>query len=118
MHDRRGASTPALTDIGAGLQGPSGLAASVYAAGSPMFRRSRSMATAVYGWRRPPYQDDGADAVYLVATRAPHPPGSSPTSTRRSVSPWADDALYVASAGRVDAYADLDGLAFATIGRS
>jgi glucose/arabinose dehydrogenase len=106
-------ATPTLSAIGAGLQGPAGLAASVYATGLPdvsafAFDASGRLwaATAAYG-------DTGTDAIYLIGAA-----GSSPVKVVDGLHTvlglvWAKDTLYVSSAGRVDAYTGLAGHAFA-----
>jgi glucose/arabinose dehydrogenase len=108
------AATAALTGIGAGLQGPAGLAASVYATGLAnvsafAFDGGGRLWAATAG-----FDDTGSDAVYLVAS-----PGATPTRIIAGLHTplglvWDADVLYVASEGRVEAYADLDDGAFAT----
>lgn len=112
-----GAATPdanALVSIGAGLQGPRGLAATVYATGlthaSAFAFDSHDrlwVATAAFS-------DDGTDLVAMVP-RA----GSTPiTVLTNAHTPlgllWLDDALYVASKAGVEAYSGFDGSTFAT----
>ena len=68
------APTATLTDIGAGLQGPAGLAATTYATGlghvsAFSFDAGGRLWAATAG-----YDDDGTDAVYLVASA-----GAAPT---------------------------------------
>ena len=108
------ASTSALVGIGAGLQGPAGLAATAYATGLAnasafAFDAEGRLWAATAG-----FEDDGGDAVYLVEAA-----GSAPVKVIADLHTplgllWVDDTLYVASGGRVDAYSDLDDLAFAT----
>ena len=92
------------TDIGAGLQGPAGLAATTYATGLShvsafSFDAGGRLWAATAG-----YDDDGSDAVYLVASA-----GAAPTRVIADLHTplglvWDGDTLYVASEGRVDAY--------------
>src|SRR5262245_38637454 len=106
-----GASS-ALVDIGDGLQGPAGFVATSYATGLPnvaafVFDDTGRLWAATAG-----FEDSGADAVYLVAA-----PGSVPTKVIAGLHTplgllWLDGELYVASKGRVDAYADLVGTSF------
>jgi glucose/arabinose dehydrogenase len=111
-----GADAPAsgsgLVSIGAGLQGPSGLHARVYATGlthvsafafDPHGRLWVATAAAA---------DAGDDGVYVVPAA-----GETPKKVMSSHTPlgllWVEDTLYVSSAGRVDAYSGLDGATFA-----
>jgi glucose/arabinose dehydrogenase len=108
------ASGPPLVPIGAGVQGPAGLAASVYARGLP-----RVSAFAVDDqarlWVATAAGDDrGKDAVFLVRQ-----PGAAPVLAVAGLHTplgmlWYQQHLYVASAGRVDSYADFDGRRFAS----
>ena len=103
-----------LVDIGAGLRGPAGLAATAYATGLPnvasvTFDAAGRLWAATAG-----FEDDGTDGVYLV-THA----GAMPTEVIAGLHTplglaWDGDVLYVASARRVDAYSDLAGTAFAS----
>jgi glucose/arabinose dehydrogenase len=107
-------SASGLTAIGAGLQGPSGLAATVYAtdlanvsafAFDPDGRLWAATAA---------YTDAGADAIYLIAS-----PGAQPVKVIAAQHTplglvWSGDTLYVASSGRVDAYRGLAAGAFAS----
>ena len=98
--------------IGAGLQGPSGLSASVAAEGL-----TDVAALAVDGEGRlwaatAAFADDGGDGVWLVAAA-----GSPPQRVIADVHTplgllWIGDTLYVSSAERVDAYAGFDGSRF------
>jgi glucose/arabinose dehydrogenase len=103
-----------LVDIGAGLQGPAGLTATVYATGLV-----NAAAFAFDGDGRlwvatAAFSDDGSDAIYLVASA-----GTAPTAVITGVHTplglvWNDGTLYVASAGRVEAYSGYAAAAFAT----
>jgi len=103
-----------LTAIGAGLQGPAGLTATVYATGVPKVaaiafdRQGRLwMATA-------DYSPTGKDGLFLVAKA-----GATPVQVVRGLHTpigllWYQGSLYVSSTGRVDAYGNFDGAAFQT----
>jgi glucose/arabinose dehydrogenase len=103
-----------LASIGAGLRGPAGLKATVYARGLPTLaafafdpkgRLWVTTAAAAYA---------GKDGVYLVPG-----PGATPVKVIADLRTplgltWYRDTLYVTSTGRVDAYGDLRGTRFAT----
>jgi glucose/arabinose dehydrogenase len=103
-----------LTSIGAGVQGPSGLHATVYARG---LTHASGFAYDDQGrlWvATAAATDDGTDGVYLVAT-----PGAAPVQVISDVHTplgllWLGDSLYVASAGRVDVESGFDGARFAS----
>ena len=106
-------ATSSLVDIGDGLSGPSGLVASTYAAGLAHVAAFAFDDSGRLWVSTAAYQDDGTDAVYLVAT-----PGATPVAiVREQHTPlgllWHDGELYVAAKGRVDAYSDLTGSSFA-----
>jgi glucose/arabinose dehydrogenase len=98
-----------LVDIGAGLEGPTGLAATVYATG---LTNASAFAFDAQGrlWvATAAYSDADTDAVYLVPA-----PGSAPIKVIADVHTplgllWFDGVLYVASGSSVVAYRDLDG---------
>jgi glucose/arabinose dehydrogenase len=104
-----GGSSPQLVSIGAGLRGPSGLRATVYATGL-----SKAAAFAFDSRGRlwvatADYTDKGHDGVYLVASR-----GAKPTEIVTGLHTplgllWYHDSLYVTSTGRIDAYSELRG---------
>jgi glucose/arabinose dehydrogenase len=110
-----GSGSPSTTagDIGAGLSGPSGLAAAVYASGV-----ANAAALAFDGDGRlwvatADYSDSGRDGVYLVAS-----PGASPVAVVSGLHTalgllWYQQMLYVASKVGVEAYGGFDGTAFA-----
>jgi glucose/arabinose dehydrogenase len=103
-----------LVAIGAGLQGPSGLKATVYARGLPhaaafAFDSRGRLWVATSGLNR-----HGADGVYLI-TRA----GAAPVKViDRVLGPlgllWLRGTLYVSSIGRVEAFSGLHRKRFAT----
>ncbi|TMC07995.1 MAG: hypothetical protein E6J41_14990 [Chloroflexi bacterium] len=102
-----------LTAIGAGLRGPAGARASVYATGLPAVSAFASDARGRLWAATASYTSEGQDSVYLVAA-----PGAAPvrviTGLRTPLGlAWVGDWLYVASLGRVDAFGGFDGAAFA-----
>ncbi len=109
-----GPSSSALTDIGAGLRGPSGLTATVYATG---LEHASAFAFDTQGrlWvATADYEDKGTDAVYLVEKA-----GADPVKVIADLHTplgllWNKGSLYVSSKERVDAYSGLDGTEFTT----
>lgn len=108
-----GSGAADLVNIGAGLQGPAGLTATVYAQGLPKVSdlvfdaQGRLWATTA------DYTDHGDDALYVVAHA-----GASPVRVVGGLHTplgllWYQGWLYVSSTGRVDAYRGFDGTAFA-----
>ena len=103
-----------LVSIGAGLQGPSGLTATVYARGLPKVSALAFDAQSRLWVATADSKDRGKDAVYVVAR-----PGDVPKPVLTAAHTplgllWYQRALYVASAGRVDAYSGFDGHRFAS----
>ncbi len=106
---RRGALVP----IGAGLSGPAGLRASVYATG---LRNLSALALDSRGrlWATTSAADDHShDGVWLIGAA-----GGRPLQVISGLKgplglAWYRDTLYVASIGRVDAFSDLHGTRFA-----
>jgi glucose/arabinose dehydrogenase len=99
--------------IGAGLKGPAGLRATVYATG---LSTASAFALDPRGrlWvATSGATDHGKDAVYLVA-RAGAPPAKVVAGVRGPLGlTWYDSRLYVASLGRVDAFSGFRGARFA-----
>ena len=109
-----GSASPTLVSIGAGLSGPNGLHASVYAEGpanvaafafDPQGRLWLTTANDT---------GTGKDGLYLVAK-----PGARPVEVVANLHTplglvWYQHTLYVASKDRVDAFSDLRGTTFAT----
>jgi len=101
-------------DIGAGLRGPSGLRATIYATGLPKaaalaFDHQRRLWVATAD-----YSDMGLDGLFVV-TQA----GASPIEVVSGLHTplgllWIQQTLYVASKESVDAYEGFDGTTFAT----
>lgn len=109
-----GRATGALVPIGAGLSGPAGLDATVYAQGPPTTAafafdpQGRLWLTAAG------LEDHAHDGVYLVAR-----PGAPAVKVLGGLDDplglaWHAGSLYVASVGRVDAFGGFDGRRFAT----
>jgi glucose/arabinose dehydrogenase len=103
-----------LVDIGAGVQGPVGLTATVYATG---LKNVAAFAVDADGrlWAATAAYDDAGTDRLVVIDRA----GATPTTVLTGLHTvlglvWSDGTLYVASAGRVDAYTGLAGATFAT----
>jgi glucose/arabinose dehydrogenase len=103
----------ALTDIGSGLTGPTGMRAGVVAegladvSGLVLDTDGRIWAATAA------FEDDGTDGVYLLDAA-----GGAPTEVITDIHGpmglvWLDGWLYVASTGRVDAFGSFDGTAFA-----
>jgi glucose/arabinose dehydrogenase len=110
----RAPSAAALVDIGSGLQGPAGLAASVYATGLPKVAAIAFDAAGRLWAATADYSDAGQDAVYLVAE-----PGATPLKVVSGVHTplgllWVGDTLYVAAQSGVTAYNGFDGARFTT----
>jgi len=102
-----------LVAIGAGLSGPSGMTASVYATGLTnasafAFDPEGRLWVATAG-----YSDEGTDGVYIVSSS-----GATPRKIIDGVSTplgllWHDGSLYVSSAEGVAAYTGFNGSTFA-----
>jgi glucose/arabinose dehydrogenase len=105
-------STGGQAAIGAGLRGPAGLRAAVYATGLPNMSAFAFDARGRLWVATAPYASQGQDSVFLVTA-----PGSAPvravTGLRTPLGlAWVGGWLYVASLGRVDAFGDFDGTRF------
>lgn len=101
-----------LVLIGAGLSGPAGLAATMYAQGLIHAAAFAFDADGRLWVATADFADQGADGVYLVpaAGRAPVKVVSDVHTPLGLL--WYDGSLYVASTGRVDKYSGFDGTAF------
>lgn len=107
-------ATGTLVDIGAGLQGPAGLHATVYA---PGLASASAMAIDDDGrlWIvTADYSDSGKDGLYVVAGAS-----AAPVEVETGLHTplgiiWVDDALYASSAGGVTVYDGFDGTRFAS----
>jgi glucose/arabinose dehydrogenase len=107
------ASDPALVPIGAGLHGPSGVAATVYATSLPTASAFAIDARGRLWVATSAASDHRSDAVWMVA-RAGARPVKVISGVRGPLGlVWHRGRLYVASLGRVDAYSGLHGTRFA-----
>jgi glucose/arabinose dehydrogenase len=109
-----GTSAPTLVTIGAGLSGPDGLRATVYAHGPAKVAAFAFDSEGRLWLATADYTDRGSDGVYVVAHE-----GATPVEViSRLHTPlglvWYRKTLYVASRGRVDGFSDLHGTTFAT----
>jgi glucose/arabinose dehydrogenase len=110
--DTTAGATAALSAIGAGLQGPSGVAATVYATGLTNVSAFAFDTDGRLWAATAAFSDAGADAVYVIAS-----PGATPTRVIADLHTplglvWADGTLYVASTGKVEAFGALEGNSF------
>jgi glucose/arabinose dehydrogenase len=104
-----------LISIGAGLSGPAGLIADVYASGVSHVSAFAFDAGGRLWLATADYTDSGQDGVYLVAES-----GADPVQIVSGLHTplglvWYQDSLYVSSAAGVVAYGDLDGSVFASV---
>ena len=109
------AAADGLVDIGVGLRGPAGAAALVLATGLTNVAAFAIDAEDRLWAGTAAYTDAGSDVVAVLDL---HDPGVAPKTVISGLHTvlglaWSDDTLYVASAGRVDAYSDFDGASFA-----
>jgi glucose/arabinose dehydrogenase len=107
------AADAAVVGIGAGLHGPSGLQASVYANG---LENAAALAFDDRGrlWvATANYEADGRDGVFLVTDRAAAPVSVIPNLRTPLGLLWQGSTLYVASGAGVEAFTDFDGTTFA-----
>jgi len=107
-------STVAMVSIGAGLTGPAGLKATVYAKGLPKVAALSFDSEGRLWVATADYTDQGKDGLYVVAKA-----GADPVEVVSGLHTplgllWYQDSLYVASKDRVDAYSGFDGTRFAT----
>jgi glucose/arabinose dehydrogenase len=102
------------TSIGAGLTGPKGLQATVYAKG---LKKISALATDAQGrvWAATAEATDkDTDAIYLINAA-----GATPLKVATDVHTplgllWVGDSLYVSESGGVEVFSGFDGTAFAT----
>jgi glucose/arabinose dehydrogenase len=102
-----------LVPIGAGLDGPAGLAATVYATGLPTMSAFALDSEGRLWVTTSAATQHARDGVYVVSK-----PGASPVKVISGLKgplglTWSGDELYVASIGRVDRFGGLDGTRFA-----
>ena len=103
-----------MVDIGAGLQGPAGLSATVEAAGIVNVAALAVDATGRIWAGTAAFGDVGTDAIWLIRSA-----GASPVRVIDSLHTvlgiaWVGDTMLVASKEQVSAYAGFDGTAFAS----
>jgi glucose/arabinose dehydrogenase len=101
-----------LVAIGAGLEGPAGLRATVYAKGPPTVAAFAFDSHGRLWLTAAGLETHTLDGVYTIAK-----PGGRPVKVVSGLQDplglaWFRDRLYVASIGRVDAYGDFDGRRF------
>jgi glucose/arabinose dehydrogenase len=101
-----------LVDIGAGLRGPAGLKAELYAQGHANLSDFAVDSKGRLWFSTAAYDDTGTDGLYLVAAR-----GATPAEALSHLHTplgllWVGQTLYVASSERVDAYRGFDGTRF------
>ena len=106
-------SASTLTSIGAGLQGPSGLVATVYATGLANVSAFAFDADGRLWAATAAYDDQGDDAVYLIPAAGARPAKVVAGLHTPLGLVWSGATLYVASSGRVEAYSGLVGDSFA-----
>jgi glucose/arabinose dehydrogenase len=101
-----------LVAIGAGLSGPAGLAATVYAQGIPNTAAFAFDAEGRLWVATAAYSDEGTDSVFLMGGAGDTPvPVITGLHTALGLL-WYKDSLYVASAAHVEAYSSFDGTTF------
>ncbi len=106
---------PALTDIGVGVQGPSGVAASVYATGLTNVAALTLDDDGRLWAATAAFSDAGTDAVYVIASE-----GATPIKVIEDAQTplgllWIDNTLYVSSHEAVRAFEGFDGSRFASM---
>ena len=112
-NDEPPAQRTGLVAIGAGLRGPQGLAATVYATGLPTASAFALDARGRLWVATSAASDHSKDAVYVIP-RAGARPVKVITGVRGPLGlTWYRDRLYVASLGRVEAFSGLRGTHFA-----
>jgi glucose/arabinose dehydrogenase len=108
-----GSSTAGLVSIGAGLKGPAGLRASVYAKGPPTVAAFAFDARGRLWLTAAGLEKYGEDGVYLIAEAGAKPIKIISGLRNPLGILWRQDELYVASLGRVDVFSGLHGNRFA-----
>ena len=103
-----------LVSIGAGLKGPAGLEATVYARGIPQLSAFAFDASGRLWVTRSGASTHGSDGVYVVAKRGATPVKVIPAKSLRGPLGlvWVGKTLYVSSLGHVTAFAGLTGHRF------
>jgi glucose/arabinose dehydrogenase len=110
----RAKAADGLVAIGAGLTGPPGLKANVYAQGLPRMAAFAFDAGGQLWVATADYTDHGKDGLYVVRT-----PGATPVEVVAGLHTplgllWYEGSLYVTSTAGVVAYRDFDGTTFAS----
>jgi glucose/arabinose dehydrogenase len=116
------ASGAKLVSIGAGLRGPKGVTASVYATGLQHVAALTADPEGRVWAATAAYQDEGADAVYVIGNVGDdnvNDVGAAPVKVIAGLHTplgllWLNNELYVASNERVDAYGGFKGTVFTT----
>lgn len=103
----------ALTDIGAGVQGPSGLEAGVYSTGLTNVAALTFDAEGRLWAATAAFTDAGTDAVYVIASEGAAPLRVIDDAQTPLGLLWIDDTLYVSSREAVRAFEGFDGTHFA-----
>ena len=107
------AGADGLVGVGAGLRGPEGVTATLYASGVPKMAAFSADPEGRLWIATANYRDTGTDAVYLVAAAGATPVAVVPSLHTALGLLWHGDELYVSSTERVDAYGGFDGTRFA-----
>lgn len=106
------AQAPALVSIGAGLKGPAGLRASVYAQGPPSTAAFAFDSQGRLWLTAAGLENYAHDGVYMIA-KAGAPAVRIVSGLKNPLGIlWHEGKLYVASIGRVDEFGDLQGTHF------
>jgi glucose/arabinose dehydrogenase len=113
-HSPAAASGDGLVPVGAGLRGLAGLRATAYTHGVPSVAALALDPQGRIWAATADYTDKGNDGVFVAAR-----PGARAVKVVAGLHTplgllWYHEALYVASAGRVEAFSDFDGSTFAT----
>ncbi len=108
------AAKSGLVSIGAGLHGPPGLRATVYARGIPQMSAFAFDASGRLWVSRSGADTHESDGVYVVAARRAKPVKVIPATLKGPLGlVWVGATLYVSSLGRVTAFSGLSGHHFA-----
>ncbi len=101
-----------LVTVGAGLRGPTGVVATLYASGVPKMSAFAVDPEGRLWVATADYRDTGTDAVHLVTAAGTMPVAVIPGLHTALGLLWHGDELYVSSTERVDAYGGFDGTGF------
>jgi glucose/arabinose dehydrogenase len=112
VHSIARAQAPTLVSIGAGLKGPAGLRASLYAQGPPTTAAFAFDSQGRLWLTAAGLENYAHDGVYMIA-KAGAPAVKVISGLKNPLGIlWHDGKLYVASLGRVDEFSDLRGTHF------